>query len=162
MIQNPVSQLVGAVRPEESRWVEVGPTSLRFALETPFEVWQEVTQRLIDVGRRIQWWIADALAFGEAAYGERYSQVLETDAYTYDTLRNLAWVARSVEPSRRRDTVPFSHHTEVAALEPEEQQTFLDRCEDEVERHMRRRKCIFWQLQFALCLLAELSNLTDA
>ena len=139
--QTHVGPLVGVARPDESRWIEAGPTALRFDPSTPYEVWHDLTRRLIEVGRRIQWWIADALAFGEAAYGERYAQVLETDAYTYDSLRNLAWVSRSVAPSRRRDAVPFSHHAEVAALEPEEQDMFLAQCEEEgINRHELRER----------------------
>ena len=139
--QTHVGPLVGVARPDESRWIEAGPTALCFDPSTPYEVWHDLTRRLIEVGRRIQWWIADALAFGEAAYGERYAQVLETDAYTYDSLRNLAWVSRSVAPSRRRDTVPFSHHAEVAALEPDEQDMFLAQCEEEgINRHELRER----------------------
>jgi site-specific DNA-methyltransferase (adenine-specific) len=149
MIQNLDRQFVDAVRPDASSWVRFDATSLHFDPATPFEVWEEITQRLIEVNRGIQWWVADALAFGEAAYGERYSQVLETDFYSYDTLRNMAWVSRSIEPSRRRDAVPFSHHTEVAPLQADDQQAFLAMCEDEginrqdlrerVQKHRRAR-----------------------
>jgi site-specific DNA-methyltransferase (adenine-specific) len=116
---------------DEPSWLERGPTYLKFSPNTPFDEWLPFTQSLISAGKRVSWWIADALAFGDAAYGQRYAQALETDTYTYDSLRNLASISRSVEVSRRRDTVPFSHHAEVAALEPEIQEVFLARAAEE-------------------------------
>src|SRR5690349_8337480 len=77
--QSIVSQndgLLDALGVDEPSWVERGPTYLKFRHDTPFEVWLPFTQSLIEAGKRVSWWIADALAFGDAAYGERYSQAL--------------------------------------------------------------------------------------
>ena len=38
----------------------------------------------------------------------------------------FGWVAGQIEPSRRRDTLSWSHHSEVAALEPKVQDHLLD------------------------------------
>ena len=70
----------------------------------------------------------------------------------YQTLRNLAWVARSFETSRRRDSLSFAHHAEVAALPQAEQELWLNRAErlgwsrNELRRqlaprHRRDRAC---------------------
>jgi hypothetical protein len=39
------------------------------------------------------------------------------------TLRNLAWVAKSWELSRRRDNLEWSHHRELCALDTQTQRT---------------------------------------
>ena len=41
------------------------------------------------------------------------------------------WVAHKFEISRRRENLSFSHHAEVTALEPAEQDDWLDRAEAE-------------------------------
>jgi len=60
---------------------------------------------------------------------ERYAQAMDLFPYEYQTLRNAAWVARSVPMSRRRDTVPWSWYQEVASLDGEKQEELLDRGE---------------------------------
>ena len=41
------------------------------------------------------------------------------------TLKNRASVARRIDPSRRRDGLTWSHHAEVAGLEPDEADAVL-------------------------------------
>jgi hypothetical protein len=42
---------------------------------------------------------------------------------------NYAWVARRFELSRRRDTLTFGHHAELAALREPEQGSWLDQAQ---------------------------------
>ena len=51
--------------------------------------------------------------------------------YTYGALMNIAYTARQVEISRRRENLPFSHHAEVACLKPEQQEVVLAKAEAE-------------------------------
>jgi len=44
----------------------------------------------------------------------------------YQALRNYKWVANNVELSLRKDNLTWSHHNEVAKLEPEEQEYWLN------------------------------------
>lgn len=63
------------------------------------------------------WW-----NYGEHRYGERAAIVAEgTLGYSYQTCRDAGWVATSIPMSRRRDSLTWSHHREVAALRPDEQ-----------------------------------------
>lgn len=110
---------------DTSPYVEFGDHYLSFREDTPYEVWSEVVHRLKGAEKSIQWWIGDALRFGERKYGEMYSQALEETDYSYGTLRNAAYVAGQVEMSRRHDNLSFKHHQEVAALEPVEQDAIL-------------------------------------
>ena len=117
----------GAV--DTSPYVEFGERHLAFREDTPYEVWEAVVVRLKSAERSIQWWIGDALRFGEGRYGERYAQALEETDYTYGALANMAYIAGRIESSRRREKLTFSHHAEVAPLPRAEQDEILDEAE---------------------------------
>jgi hypothetical protein len=55
---------------------------------------------------------------------------IERTSLDYQTLRNYAWVARKFSISRRRDTLSFGHHAEVAALPEPEQDFWLRKAEE--------------------------------
>jgi N6-adenosine-specific RNA methylase IME4 len=85
------------------------------------------------------WWMGDWWNYGERQYGELAAQAVDGD-HAYQTWKNAAWVARAIEPSRRRDGVSWSIHSEVAALGPDEQDRVLDEAEAEswTKRDARR------------------------
>ena len=65
-------------------------------------------------------------------YGEMYNEVLQgSTGYTYGGLAHLAYVAKRIEFWRRRQNLSWSHHREVAPLEPAEQDEWLDKAEQE-------------------------------
>lgn len=86
-----------------------------------------------EVEESIQFWLGDLMELGELRWGEKYTQALKATEYAEKTLRNVSRVARAIPPERRRDpeVVPFSHHAEVAALEPDQQEYWLTKCEEE-------------------------------
>lgn len=96
-----------------------------------FEQWVLHGRRLGAIGRGVGWWIGDWLRFGNARYGEKYVQASRITGYDIQTLMNMVYVASSVDPSRRRARLPWSHHAEVAPLPPEEQDYWLDRVEED-------------------------------
>lgn len=103
--------------------------SLEFDPATPYEAWRADTQRLLEVSRSIQWLVGDALAFGEQAYGEQASQVLDPDLYAYDSVAKMARTSRAIPPDRRRPHLGYTVHAEVAALPMVEQEALLDHAE---------------------------------
>jgi N6-adenosine-specific RNA methylase IME4 len=107
----------------------VSTTALSLPDDLSYEDWERVGETLGRIGRAHQWWLGDWLNFGEAAYGEKYTQAINETGYEYGPLRNIAWTSSSVEVSRRRDTLSFSHHAEVAPLTPREQSGWLDKAE---------------------------------
>jgi hypothetical protein len=94
-----------------------------------FAEWMEHGRRLGRLGRGIGWWIGDWLRFGNAAYGERYAPAARATGYDRQSLMNMVYVASSIEPSRRRENLSWSHHAEIAALEPADQDRWLERAE---------------------------------
>jgi hypothetical protein len=76
-------------------------------------------------GRHVGWWIGDWLRYGNATYGERYARAAKITGYDAQTLMNMVYVASQVEASRRRESLSWSHHAEVAALPEAEQEWWL-------------------------------------
>lgn len=95
----------------------------------PLESWQRVGQQLSVIVDASCWWIGDWLIFGRRRYPDRYRKAIEETALSYQTLRNYAWVAAKFEVSRRRETLGFQHHVEVATLAPCDQDFWLDQAE---------------------------------
>jgi len=89
--------------------------------------WIAAGRRLGVIGRGSQWWIGDWLLFGTARFGERYVEASRVTGYDPKSLRNMRYVASRVPVSLRRDNLRWSHHALLAALEPEEQEIWLDR-----------------------------------
>jgi N6-adenosine-specific RNA methylase IME4 len=92
-----------------------------------FDEWMKLGVHLKSVAGSILFLLGDWLNYGENAYGEKYSQALETTEYDYQTLANTAYVCSRFETSRRRENLSFAHHAEVASLEGVEQENLLDR-----------------------------------
>ena len=105
--------------------VVVPRVGLVFPPRLPFEAWAGVGAQLAVVAASSAWCLGDWLAFGQAAYGRRYREAVERTGLEYQTLRNYAWVAGRFELSRRRDSLSFGHHAEVAALPGPEQDFWL-------------------------------------
>jgi hypothetical protein len=95
-----------------------------------FQRWALIGEQLFAVSESSVWWIADWLAYGETTFRERYREAIQKTSLNYQTLRNYAWVARRFDLSRRRDSLSFGHHAEVAALERPEQDFWLRKAEE--------------------------------
>jgi hypothetical protein len=104
-------------------WAAAGDLSL---LE-----WSQSGRRLGVIGRAAGWWIGDWLNYGNTRFGERYVRAARITGYDVQTLMNMVYVASKFEASRRRDNLSWSHHAELAALEPEKQDHWLERAESE-------------------------------
>lgn len=105
-------------------------TSLQLADDLTEAAWEAVGAQLGAIGRGIQWWIGDWCNYGQARYGEKYTRAAELTGLDGQTLRNVAWVCAAIPASRRRDSLSFSHHAEVAPLSPDEQSRWLDAAEE--------------------------------
>jgi N6-adenosine-specific RNA methylase IME4 len=117
---------------------EVG---LQLPEDLSFEDWEATGDVLRQINKACLWWWGDWLNFGEQApYGEKYSQALETTDWDYQTLKGAAWVSQRIPMVRRRTILSHSHHKEVAALKPDEQDAWLHRAEeDSLNVHELRR-----------------------
>jgi hypothetical protein len=97
--------------------------------EMDFAEWATAGRRLAAMGRCGQWGIGDWIRYGNTKFGERYAWAARVTGYDTQTLMNMVYVASRFEISRRRENLSWSHHETLAALEPGEQNAWLDRVE---------------------------------
>jgi hypothetical protein len=91
--------------------------------------WSRQGRWLGALGRGCGWWIGDWMRYGNARYGERYKSAAAVTGYDVKSLMNMAYVAGRFDVARRRGSLSFSHHAELAALAAEDQDLWLDRAE---------------------------------
>tara|TARA_Y100000310_G_scaffold345377_1_gene464283 strand:- start:3068 stop:4048 length:981 start_codon:yes stop_codon:yes gene_type:complete len=108
----------------------LSPTGWQAPEAMSFEEWQQVGAAFKLMESSVLWWTGDWLAFGEKQYGETYAQALDSTDYSYQALRDAKWVSERIDLSRRRDNLSHSHHREVAALSPDEQNEWLGTAEN--------------------------------
>ena len=92
------------------------------------EQWKSDLINLGTIERHVQFYIGDKILEGEGeGYIQRgkYDMVAELTGIDKGTLANYIAVTKSIS-SRRREELPYSHHYEVAKLEPETQEYFLN------------------------------------
>jgi hypothetical protein len=107
--------------------------------------WVEYGRRLGRLGTGVHWWLGDWVRYAAAAPDrERYRLAAKLTGYEVQTLMNLAYVASRLAAADRRPEVSWSHHSEVAALTPDQQRQWLDRVssdrlsQKDLRRELRR------------------------
>jgi hypothetical protein len=115
-------------------------SGLRISKGLSLKRWEDIGGYLGAAANSTSWWIADWLVYGEDAFPDRYAQATAKTALNYQTLRNYSLVARRFDLSRRHDQLSFSHHAEVAALNPPEQDYWLRQAEEQTWSRGRLRK----------------------
>jgi len=109
--------------------------------------WESAGKTLQVIDGAVHWWIGDWLNYGEQKYGEMYAQAVDETSYSLPTLTTDKWVANHIQFSRRRENLSFAHHVEVASLEPDEQDKFLDLAiEHDWKRHELRDEVYKYKL----------------
>jgi len=115
------------------KW-DLAPTALEPRADETVEVDDFAT--LISYLRHLDeakdWWIGDALNWGEQNYREEAAQVLHVEAqeateWSPTTLRVCQWVCEKVAVTTRRADLSFAHHRKIAALDTRSQRTWLAR-----------------------------------
>jgi hypothetical protein len=95
----------------------------------PLTDWTRIGRQLSLITDSSVWWLGDWLVHGETSYPGLYKKAVAETALDYQTLRNYAWVTRKFPMARRRVSLSFQHHAEVASLTPAEQDRWLDQAE---------------------------------
>lgn len=121
----------------------------RVGLEIPpnlaFDRWERAGQQLAGIVESSAWCLGDWLVYGKQRYADRYHRAIQVANLDYQTLRNYAWVARRFDINRRRESLSFQHHAEVASLPVAEQDRWLECAEkygwtrNQLRRHVRNR-----------------------
>lgn len=120
--------------PEEWEYIK---TSFHFeknklvVLHNPtFDEWVRAGNVLHQIKDGLHFWIGDWLNYGEEHYGEKYSQAMDITGLEIGTLQNVCWVSRRIESSRRRESLSFGHHQNVARMDNTQQEKWLTEAEN--------------------------------
>jgi N6-adenosine-specific RNA methylase IME4 len=107
-------------------------TSLDLPDGLELEQWVGYGRALERMGRAVQWWLGDWWTYGENGYGKRARAIVEAELpWAFQTCADAGWVAgKFAETSRRREVLSWSHHREVAALDPSIADELLDAAEE--------------------------------
>lgn len=112
---------LGNMSNEQGELFKLNRTSMSIDPDVTFEQWDEIGGRVRGIVDSSRWWRADwghqgDVRFGEMAYQSSHMQLS----------RQYKWTAEKFSPARRREDLTYSHHREVAALEPDIQDKLLD------------------------------------
>jgi hypothetical protein len=102
-------------------------TSLSLPADLQYEEWRSTLLAVSRIGKAVQFWLGDALLYGENRFGELMAQAASETGYSEESLRGFLWVASRIPPSVRRLTLSWSHHQVAAGSEDPE--TWLDTAE---------------------------------
>lgn len=113
--------------------VHASATGLAIDAGLALEDWKALVSRLVPLESEVPWWVGDAIIYAEKEYGRAvaYTALREATGRADHTLENRASVARAVPADVRRGDLSWTHHREVARLEPEEQREWLARARAE-------------------------------
>jgi hypothetical protein len=117
--------------------IQLHKAGLLFTAKHNISTWEKVGADLLSFANSSTWWIADWLVYGEIMFQDRYKEAIQRTTLSYQTLRNYTWVARKFPLSRRRQTLSFSHHLEVVALDQPQQDYWLRQAE---KQHWSRNR----------------------
>lgn len=101
------------------------PLELVIEGEHTIEQWLEAGKLLTGMESSLNWWIGDWLVFGEHSYGQKYSQAESITNHREDYLKACNFVSGNISVGNRVYGLSWSHHREVAPLEPAEQKVWL-------------------------------------
>jgi hypothetical protein len=97
-----------------------------------YDEWRQAGLRLDQIRDWTNFAIGDWLEFGNAKWGEKYSQAASELKIHPDRLRQLKWVSSRVPAGDRNNKLTWSHHYEVASLATDkERKEWLARAEQE-------------------------------
>lgn len=121
--------------------VQITLSGLQIAADTPITVaqYEEFGRGLAVMDGGMQWVMADYFNLGEDRFEGEALDVLERLGLADKTISNFRWVARKIPVERRRPELRFTHHAEVAALEPEKQDELLEKAVSEKWSSQRLR-----------------------
>jgi hypothetical protein len=121
----------------------ITPTGIQFHQDLSFAEWDDLGQKLAPIGKSIGFILGDWINYGsQKNYGEKYDEAVARTGIDYGYLRNMAYVARKVDLSCRRDNLGFEHHAVVAKLKSEEQEHWLEMTKQHKLTVRRLRKSI--------------------
>lgn len=100
-------------------------TSLELPPRLSYDEWRIIGLRLAQLKEFSYWAIGDWLNYGEAKWGEKYTQAAADTGIPEDRLMIFKHVASRVQILLRNKKLKWSFHLEIAKLEPKQQEYWL-------------------------------------
>ena len=113
---------------------------LVFIEDLTLEEWQEIGNTLRGIEHGRMFWIGDWINYGEARYGEKYSQALSHTDYALNTLQRAASVCKRIPYDMRRPGLAFEQHALIASLEEKQQKKAFELAEKNEETVVETRE----------------------
>ncbi len=110
--------------------VNLTPIGLTILSTLGYDEWLDLMKTLVRLETAFQFAIGDALIYGEAQYGEKYSQAMDATGLSYQSLANMVWVAKHVPIHNRIPDVSWTHHRVIASVEQGDQKAMLEWARD--------------------------------
>jgi hypothetical protein len=136
------------------------PVSLLLPEGLEYNQWRDTLLMYAKVGKAMQFWLGDALQYGEDRFGELYAQAASETGYSEESLRGFQWVASRIPASVRRLTLSWSHHQVAAGSE--DPKTWLDTAEASGWTVKELRHAIKPPVPKAVCGMADCPMRKDA
>jgi len=115
-----------------SKVQQLSPVALALPEGLTYDQWAEIGADLARVTEGVMWWLGDWWVYGERYEGDgRDRESTAGGTFSIQTVKNAGVVTRAFTPERRRDSLPWWAHAEVAALGPRQQDALLDSAGDE-------------------------------
>ena len=111
--------------------VEYLPTGLVLPENLTREQWEELASTIQQMAVSVPWWVGDLLVYGQRFGEEMWQAIKERGGADYERLRKYMWVSERIAIGTRVPALKWSHHREVADLEPDDQRVWLQRALDE-------------------------------
>jgi len=105
------------------------PNGLELPAEFTFEDWTDLAGMVAGMNRNRQWWAGDLVLAGER-FGERATQFWNDLGYKWESLSNAVRVCRRFPRPLRHESLQFSHHAVVYALDESEAEEYLIQASD--------------------------------
>lgn len=124
------------------------PQGLKVRGKPAFGSYENAMAVAVYMADKAPFWKADLLEYAHkrADWQGLIDAVIDAGTFTESTVTQYRHVARSIPPERRVEGVSFSHHAEVASLEPSDQVKLLERAKrdhlsvSDLRREVRKEK----------------------
>lgn len=116
---------------------KVTAVGLELPLGLTYEQWETIGVQLQACAKSLMWWLGDWVRYGKSNYGERFAQAIDVSGKAMNTCQTALWVAEQFPELRRRNSLSWSHHREVAGRDDAAELLDLAEMEDWSKRDLR-------------------------
>lgn len=122
-----------------SSHIKINPHSIEFENGTSWEEMRHLMGTLLHIHDTVQFYLGDCILFGQGqcGWGDYYTDALKKTDYSYEILRQFAYVAKRFPPKQREqlscqhDKFSFTRLQEVVSLNDAQVEYLLKRGDEE-------------------------------